>query len=60
MPKTKDIKQHLSISMHASLREAKHVSGSASALFIGGFSVVEMDKVMTCMTCTIKFSFSYS
>ncbi|EXC20346.1 hypothetical protein L484_020567 [Morus notabilis] len=45
MPKTKDLKPHISIYIHASLREAKHLSGSASALFVGGFSMLEMGKL---------------
>ncbi|ESQ46942.1 hypothetical protein EUTSA_v10027618mg [Eutrema salsugineum] len=37
--KSKDMKPHVSFSINASLKEARHVSGSASALLIGGFSV---------------------
>ncbi|KAK9272744.1 hypothetical protein L1049_003121 [Liquidambar formosana] len=44
IPISKDMRPDISVSINASLREANHVSGSASALFIGGFSVLEMDK----------------
>ncbi|KAH7510680.1 hypothetical protein FEM48_ZijujUnG0099600 [Ziziphus jujuba var. spinosa] len=44
IPKSKGIKPDISVSIHASLRDANHVSGSASALFIGGFSILEFDK----------------
>ncbi|KAK0591220.1 hypothetical protein LWI29_037217 [Acer saccharum] len=42
--KSKDMIPYISVSINASLRGAHHVSGSASALFVGGFSVLEMDK----------------
>ncbi|PRQ54034.1 putative invasin/intimin cell-adhesion [Rosa chinensis] len=42
--KSKDMKPDISVSINASLRGADHVSGSASALFVGGFSVMEMGK----------------
>lgn len=42
--KSKDMKPDISVSINASLRGADHVSGSASALFVGGFSVMEMDR----------------
>ncbi|GAV68566.1 RRM_1 domain-containing protein/Big_2 domain-containing protein [Cephalotus follicularis] len=45
IPKSKDMKPYVSVAVSASLREANHVSGSASALFIGGFSILEMDKL---------------
>ncbi|KAA8548147.1 hypothetical protein F0562_004591 [Nyssa sinensis] len=44
LPKSKDMRQDISVSINASLREANHISGSASALFIGGFSILEIDK----------------
>uniref|UniRef100_A0A5B7BTW7 BIG2 domain-containing protein n=1 Tax=Davidia involucrata TaxID=16924 RepID=A0A5B7BTW7_DAVIN len=44
IPKSKDMRQDISVSINASLREANHISGSASALFIGGFSILEIDK----------------
>lgn len=47
MPKSKDMRPDISVSINASMREANHISGSASALFIGGFSVLEMGEVMT-------------
>lgn len=43
---TKDMKPHVSFSVNASLKEARHVSGSASALLIGGFSVTGPNKVI--------------
>ncbi|CAD5333574.1 unnamed protein product [Arabidopsis thaliana] len=42
---TKDMKPHVSFSVDASLKEARRVSGSASALLIGGFSVTGPDKL---------------
>lgn len=45
MPKSTDTKPHVSFSINASLKEAHHVTGSASALLIGGFSVTGTDKV---------------
>lgn len=47
IPKSKDMKPDISVSINASLRGADHVSGSASALFVGGFSILEMGKVVT-------------
>ncbi|KAK4603548.1 hypothetical protein RGQ29_012174 [Quercus rubra] len=44
IPKSKDMKPDISVSMSASMRGAKYASGSASGLFIGGFSVLEMGK----------------
>ncbi|XP_015576193.2 nuclear pore complex protein GP210 isoform X1 [Ricinus communis] len=44
IPRLKDMRPYISVSINASLREASHISGSASALFIGGFSILEMDK----------------
>lgn len=37
---------YISVSISASLREAGRISGSASSLFIGGFSILETDKVI--------------
>ena len=45
VPKLEGLRPDVSLSIYASLKEHKHVSGSASALFIGGFSVMEMGKV---------------
>nr|XP_011462530.1 PREDICTED: nuclear pore complex protein GP210-like isoform X2 [Fragaria vesca subsp. vesca] len=42
--KSKEMKPDITVSINASLRKADHVSGSASALFVGGFSVLEMGK----------------
>ncbi|KAL8043788.1 hypothetical protein ABFX02_08G007800 [Erythranthe guttata] len=36
--------QQVSVSVKASLRDDHNISGSASALFIGGFTILEMDK----------------
>ncbi|XP_062106942.1 nuclear pore complex protein GP210 isoform X1 [Humulus lupulus] len=45
MPKTNYMKPEIPVSVHASLREAEHIQGSAFALFIGGFSMLEMDEL---------------
>ncbi|XP_010528227.1 PREDICTED: nuclear pore complex protein GP210 [Tarenaya hassleriana] len=45
MRTSRDMKPHVSISINASLTEASHVSGSASALLIGGFSLSGMGKL---------------
>lgn len=45
VPKLEGLRPDVSLSIHASLKEHEHVSGSALALFIGGFSIMEMDKV---------------
>ncbi|KAF7130117.1 hypothetical protein RHSIM_Rhsim10G0015700 [Rhododendron simsii] len=44
IPKSKDMRQDISVSINVSLRGAKNISGSASALFVGGFSILEADK----------------
>jgi nuclear pore complex protein Nup210 len=44
VPNLKDTRKGMSVSISASARGADHVSGSASALFIGGFSILEMGK----------------
>ena len=46
VPKMKDKKPSISLFIHAKLREANDVSGSVSALFLGGFSILNMDKVI--------------
>lgn len=53
VPKLEDTRQDISILIHAKLREANDVSGSASALFVGGFSILEMDKVESFRTSYI-------
>uniref|UniRef100_A0A1J3FQQ1 BIG2 domain-containing protein n=1 Tax=Noccaea caerulescens TaxID=107243 RepID=A0A1J3FQQ1_NOCCA len=45
MSRSKDTKPQVSFSVSASLKEARHVSGSASALLVGGFSVTRPDKL---------------
>lgn len=44
IPKSKNMRQDVSVSINASVRGVDHISGSASALFVGGFSVLEMSK----------------
>ncbi|KAL0662458.1 hypothetical protein Bca4012_099295 [Brassica carinata] len=44
MSRSKDTKPHVSFSINASVKEGRHVSGSASALLIGGFSVAWPNK----------------
>lgn len=39
-----DRRKDVSITIQATLKEAKDVSGSASALFLTGFSILGMDK----------------
>lgn len=46
VPRLTDMRPYVSVYVSASLREANHVSGSASAIFVGGFSILEMDKVI--------------
>jgi nuclear pore complex protein Nup210 len=45
IPKSEGTRPDISVSIYASLKEHEHVLGSASALFIGGFSIMEMGKV---------------
>ncbi|OMO69335.1 Bacterial Ig-like, group 2 [Corchorus olitorius] len=44
IPKLKDMKPYVYISINASMKEHSHVCGSASALFVGGFSITHMGK----------------
>jgi len=44
VPKLEGMRPDVSLSISAYL-ENEHISGSASALFIGGFSIMEMSKV---------------
>lgn len=46
MSRSKDTKSHVSFSINASVKEGRQVSGSASALLIGGFSVAWPNKVI--------------
>lgn len=46
VPKLEGMRPDVSLSIYACLKELKHASGSASALFIGGFSIMELGKVM--------------
>ncbi|XP_022152143.1 nuclear pore complex protein GP210 isoform X1 [Momordica charantia] len=51
-PKSKAMRPDITVSIYASSREARQISGSASALFIGGFSVMEMGKSATQLNLT--------
>ncbi|KAE8694381.1 GP210 protein [Hibiscus syriacus] len=51
-PKLKNMKPYIYVSINASLKEHSHVSGSASALFVGGFSIVQMGKDTTQLNLT--------
>ncbi|KAJ7974628.1 Nuclear pore complex protein [Quillaja saponaria] len=44
VPKLEGMRPDISLSINAFLRNANHVSGSASAVFIGGFSILDMGK----------------
>lgn len=44
IPKSKDMKHETYVSVKASIKGAYQISGSASALFTGGFSILDMDK----------------
>lgn len=44
IPKSKDMKNETYVSVKASLRGSDQISGSASALFVGGFFFLDMDK----------------
>lgn len=54
MSTSRDMKSHVSFSINASLKEARHVSGSASALLVGGFSVTGPNKVI-CFLFSLHF-----
>nr|GMC67213.1 nuclear pore complex protein GP210 [Ipomoea batatas]GME06981.1 nuclear pore complex protein GP210 [Ipomoea batatas] len=43
-PESRSMGQEMSVSISASLKGEKHVSSSASALFVGGFSILEVDR----------------
>lgn len=45
IPKLKD-KPYIYVSVNASMKENSHFSGSASALFVGGFTIMQMGKVI--------------
>lgn len=42
VPKSEGMRPDISLSVYASLKEHENVTGSVSALFIGGFSIMEM------------------
>lgn len=45
LPKSKGMKSDISVSINTILKESNDAMGSASALFIGGFSILGMGKV---------------
>ncbi|CAM8898328.1 unnamed protein product [Rhodiola kirilowii] len=45
MPKSKDLRPDISVTISASLNEASHISGHTSVMFIGGFSVLDTGKL---------------
>ncbi|XP_039067061.1 nuclear pore complex protein GP210-like [Hibiscus syriacus] len=51
-PKLKDMKPYIYVSINASKKEHSHVSGSASALLVGGFSIVQMGEDTTQLNLT--------
>ncbi|KAL6532745.1 hypothetical protein OROGR_013705 [Orobanche gracilis] len=52
IPKSEGTRPDISVSVYASFKEHEHVLGSASALFVGGFSIMEMgkDPMQLCLT----------
>ncbi|KAF8399768.1 hypothetical protein HHK36_015638 [Tetracentron sinense] len=50
IPKSKAMRPDVSVSINASLREADHIMGSAPALFVGGFSILDMSKNLMQLT----------
>ncbi|XAR51910.1 hypothetical protein NMG60_11006706 [Bertholletia excelsa] len=56
VPKSKDTRQDLSVSMNVSLRGTNNISGSASALFVGGFSIIELDEDSLQLNLTPKYN----
>ncbi|TYI08950.1 hypothetical protein ES332_A09G036900v1 [Gossypium tomentosum] len=56
IPKLKDMKPYIYVSINASMKEHSHVSGSASALFVGGFSVMQMGKDIAQLNLTPDFN----
>ncbi|XP_039691001.1 nuclear pore complex protein GP210 isoform X3 [Medicago truncatula] len=59
IPKSEGIRPDISVSIYASLKEHEHVLGSASALFIGGFSIMEMGKGPMQLNLTPEFNKTY-
>ncbi|KAK9004035.1 hypothetical protein V6N11_001853 [Hibiscus sabdariffa] len=51
-PKLKEMKPYIYVSVNASMKEHSHVSGSASALFVGGFSIVQLGEDTTQLNLT--------
>ncbi|TYI63709.1 hypothetical protein E1A91_D09G035200v1 [Gossypium mustelinum] len=56
IPKLKDMKPYIYVSINASMKEHSHVSGSASALFVGGFSIMQMGKDIAQINLTPDFN----
>ncbi|KAK8631457.1 hypothetical protein V6N13_028245 [Hibiscus sabdariffa] len=52
-PKLKEMKPYIYVSVNASMKEHGHVSGSASALFVGGFSIVQLGEDTTQLNLTL-------
>ncbi|XP_057481196.1 nuclear pore complex protein GP210-like [Actinidia eriantha] len=50
-PNAKEMKQDISVSISISLRGANQISGSATTLFVIGFSILEMDKNSMQLRC---------
>lgn len=59
VPENLDMRQGILISVNASLRGENNISGSASALFIGGFSLLEMDEKSLQLNLTQNCSGSF-
>lgn len=51
---SKDLRRDISVTINASVRGANNVSGSASALFVGGFAILEMDQNSLQLNLTSK------
>lgn len=58
-PENLDMRHGILISVNASLQGENYVSGSASALFIGGFSLLEMDEKSLQLNLTQNYSGSF-
>lgn len=58
-PENLDMRQGILISVNATLQGENKVSGSASALFIGGFSLLDMDEKSLHLNLTQNYSGSF-
>ena len=54
--KSKDMRPYISLPTSVSLQETNHVSGSASTLFVGRFSILEMGKNLVQLDLTAGFN----